>query len=678
MKIAIIFSLFVMIFGIFIISQFTQHESQIHTYLQRSVPYVGTDIPKAEGINGDGIRVAVIDTGVDFNHPDLFGWGNDGKVVGGYNFIHEDQPPMDTNGHGTQVAGVIAANGEIIGIAPKAKILAYKVSENGEGVSSELIIKAIEKAIGDEADIINISLGVNKTNSKIDHAVNRALEKEIFVVTASGNDGPELKTIGSPGRNFGSVTVGATYNNLTSSIVATLDIDEKPYTVIPMAGSSKLEGPISGNIVFGGYGKIDELEKINVKDSILIVERGSDVEGELLYFSAKEKNAANAGAKALIIYNNMQGMFLGELIHEFMETGYAPQIPVVSMDREEGLEIKESVNKDSQGNLHLFYNPDFVTHFSSRGPVSPFYIKPDIVAPGAYINTTQNNAGYNFTSGTSFAAPHVSGAAALLLQKNPELHNHEIKSLLLTTAKHVSDAYGQGFSIHESGTGRLDIENAYNAKLIISPPNGVVIFSPEHQIAEKQFELKTINGTLDNLDVKFEGPESIKFSHIIEENVLKTAIKISEEEFGTHEGKIIVNHKDTRYTVPILMHYTSGSISVGQQNQELLFEINHPEEWSFAKISIINSKDGKENIVTTTPNKKTSFKIYENSEYWIDAKIRADGNTSNAYSVIEINSIPENYVKENIITIPEKQITLITIILIGIASFGLIKKLQTN
>ena len=177
----------------FIVSQPLQSEDTIHTYLDRSVPYVGTTIPKNDGIDGTGIKIAVIDTGVDFNHPDLFGWGPDGKVIGGYNFIQEGQPPMDTNGHGTQVAGVIAADGELVGVAPKAKILAYKVSEDGEGVSSELIIKAIEKAIEDEADIINISLGVNRTNFKIESAVNNALEKEIFVVTAAGNDGPWTK-----------------------------------------------------------------------------------------------------------------------------------------------------------------------------------------------------------------------------------------------------------------------------------------------------------------------------------------------------------------------------------------------------------------------------------------------------------------------------------------------------
>ena len=661
----------------FILFQFLLSENEIQTYLERSVPYVGTEILRIDGIDGTGIKVAVIDTGVDFNHPDLFGWGPDGKVVGGYNFIREDELPLDTNGHGTQVAGVIAADGQAIGIAPKAKILAYKVSEDGEGVSSELIIRAIEKAIEDGADIINISLGVNKTNAKIDRAVSIALEEGIFVVTAAGNDGPGLKTIGSPGRNFGSVTVGATYNNLTSSLVATLEVDEKPYTVIPMVGSTKLEEPIIGKIIFGGFGKIENLKELDVKDAILIVERGSDVEGELLYFSIKESNAANAGAKAMIVYNNRPGIFLGELIHEFMEPGYKPQIPVVSVDREEGIEIKESIKNGNEASMHLFYNPDFVAHFSSRGPVSPFYLKPDIVAPGAYINSTQNNGGYNFTSGTSYAAPHVSGAAALLLQKNPELHHHEIKSLLLTTVEPVSDAYGKEFSVHEAGAGRLDIGNAYGAKLIIIPPNFVVNVSSDNLIAEKQFELKLIDSTLDNFDVKFEGPEFIKFESFLEDNALQIKMNIVEENFGDYEGKIIVNHDDTRYVIPFLLHYTQGSISVNQQNQKLFFDIYHPEEWSFAKISVTNSKDGRTDTTTAVPNKNASIEIYENVEYWIDAKIRVGGNTTNAFNTIVISSLPENSHRSEIIDIPEKQIGIIAGIVIIIGIIGLIKRKQS-
>ena len=658
----------------FIVLQSFQPDNEVKTFIGNSVPYIGSEIPRMDGIDGTGIKIAVIDTGVDFNHPDLLGWGPDGKVIGGHNFIQENELPMDTNGHGTKVAGIIAADGSVLGVAPKAKILAYKVSEDGEGVSSELIKGAIERAIEDDADIINISLGVNRTNSKIDDAVNHALDNGIFVVTAAGNDGPKLETIGSPGRNFESVTVGATYNNMTSSLIATLEIDEKQYTVIPMVGSSKTDEPITGKIIFGGHGKMDDLKDIDVKDAIVIVERGSNVKGELLFFSIKEMNVANAGAKALIVYNNQPGIFLGELIHEFSEPGYMPQIPVVSIDREEGLEIIQLIKNGNEGIMQLFYNPDFIAHFSSRGPVSPFYIKPDIVAPGAYINSTQNNGIYNFTSGTSFAAPHVTGAAALLLQKNPELGNQEIKSLLLTTVKPISDAYGQKFSLHESGSGRLDIANAYNAKLIINPTNFVINLSTDELSTEKQLEMKLIEGELGNIDVRFEGPEFIDFTHNIKNNNLQIGLNIIGEKYGEHEGKIFINHEKIQYTIPVLIHYTEGSISVYQENERLFFEINHPNKWSFAKITITNSKNGNIDTITTTPDKKTSLEIYENGEYWIHAKIKIDENTTDAFNTIKIISLSEKIEKIELGDMPKKQITLIISIIGIVGVVGLIIK----
>ena len=680
MKIWIVFACVVTISASLIILQFESNDV-IHIYLDRSVPFVGVNIPRLEGMDGNGIKIAVIDTGVDFNHPDLFGWGPDGKVIRGYNFIQEGEPPLDTNGHGTQVTGVIAADGQLVGVAPKAKILAYKVSENGEAVSSDLIVKAIDRAIADGADIINISLGVNKTNASIEHAVNRALEKEIFVVTAAGNDGPMPQTIGSPGKNHGSVTVGATYNNLTSSLVATLEVNEKPYTVIPMVGSSKLNEPIVGKIIFGAYGKESDLKNIDATDSILLVERGSDVKGDLLYFSTKEKNAVNAGAKALIVYNNEPGIFLGELIHEFVESDYKPQIPVVSIDRKEGLEIKESLQEKNKASLHLFYNPDFVAHFSSRGPVSPFYIKPDSVAPGAYINTTQINGMYNFTSGTSFAAPHVSGAAALLLEKYPNIHHHEIKSLLLTTTEPVSDAYGQEFSLRDSGSGRLNIAKAFQAKLIITPPNFVINLSSDNPIAQKQLELKLLKGTLENLEVRFEGPEFIQFAHILEGNNLLIKIKILGQNYGEYEGKIIINHDEIKYVVPFLIHSTEGSISVNQKDAKLNFTIFHPEQWGFAKISVINSKNGKIETITATPERDASIRINENAEYWIIAKIKVNGKTFDAYNTIEINSINENIQNEfELLNIPEKQIAIVSgiVIIVGIIGVIAIRKTAMN
>jgi len=149
---------------------------------------------------------------------------------------------------------------------------------------------------------------------------------------------------------------------------------------------------------------------------------------------------------------------------------------------------------------------------------------------------------------------------------------------------------------------------------------------------------------------------------------------MTEENFGDHEGKIIINHYDTRYVIPFLLHYTPGSISVNQQNQKLYFDIYHPEEWNFAKISVTNSKDGKTDTTTAAPNRKASIEIYENAEYWIDAKIRVNGNTTNAFNTIEVSSLPENSQRLEIINIPEKQIGIIAGIVIIIGIFGLVKR----
>jgi len=263
----------------------------------------------------------------------------------------------------------------------------------------------------------------------------------------------------------------------------------------------------------------------------------------------------------------------------------------------------------------------------------------------------------------------------LLLQKNPDLHHHEIKSLLLTTVEPVSDAYEQEFSIHEAGAGRLNIENAYNAKLIIEPPNFVAFTSSDDEIFERQFQLKSIDGSWDGFDVTFDGPEFVEFAgELIDGNVLRIRMSVLEDNFGEHEGLVRISHEGLQYRVPFLLHHTQGSISVTQQNEKLSFDIYHPEEWSFAKISVINSYDGSEKTTTTTPNKKASIDVYENAEYWIDTKIRVGGNTSNAFSVIEINSLDENQDRFDFIEIPERQIIIISIVVIGIAIFGFAKR----
>ncbi len=242
------------IFLVFFIS-LDDNDVQFELFLENSRPHIGAVYPMEMGIDGQGIKIAVIDTGVNFEHPDLLGIGGDGKILGGYDFIENDNFPQDTNGHGTQVAGIIAADGEKTGVAPKSKILAYRVSEDGEAVSSDLIIKAIKQAIIDEADIINISLGVDIIHDEIDNAVNEAVNSGIVVVVAAGNSGPDEETIGSPGANPNAITVGATYNDIDSSIVSTLQIGEKQFQVLPMLGTEIISDKIIAEIKFGGFGR---------------------------------------------------------------------------------------------------------------------------------------------------------------------------------------------------------------------------------------------------------------------------------------------------------------------------------------------------------------------------------------------------------------------------------------
>ena len=667
----IFFLVIIAVFSI-IVLQFN-FDNEIEVLLDKSGPYVGVNFPNDLGYYGEGIKIAVIDTGVDHLHPDLFGFGPGGKIVGGYNFVENDKMPVDTNGHGTEVTGIIAADGQLKGIASKASIFAYKVSEDGESVSSDLIVKAVQQAIKDDVDIINISLGVNRTNSKIDQIVNKAVENGIVVVTAAGNDGPEFGTIGSPGKNSKVITVGATYNNITSSFVATLKVEEKQFQVLPMIGTALLDEPIIGEIVFGKFGRERDLVEGSFSNTIVLVERGSDVKDEIVYFSEKENNVANAGGKAIVVYNNEPGIFYGELLHEFAATNYQPKIPALSISREDGIFLKELLQNKTIATLNVFYNPDFVAHFSSRGPVSPFYIKPDLVAPGAFINTTLTDGKYNFTSGTSFAAPHVSGAAALLLQKNPDLNPEEIKSILLTTTDFVFDAYDNKFSLEATGSGRLNITRAFEANLIIVPQYLTFNLSTEKPAENSNLKLSTIEGNLNEVKVGFVGPEVVNFDFQQNGNTLQTTILVPEDVFGEFQGVILIEDKKTEYHVPVIIHKTEGSVSVVEENGKLDFTISNLDDWHYAKISVINKDSGKTYTTSVTPKKDSSISVTENGEYWIIANVNVDKKTIDVYDTVNVKtpSSNNNFNFLYLLDIPERPIIIVLVVVIIISLVGL-------
>ncbi len=197
-------------------------DSPVHIVLYNSTEIINaTSLWHAgNNITGKGITIAIIDTGVDYTHVDLGGClGEDCKVLSGYDFVNQDSDPIDDHGHGTHCAGTAAGNGTMLGVAPNAKIYAYKVlSDTGSG-STSWVIGGIERALdpdndgdySDHADVISLSLGGSgNPDDELSQAVNAATVTGAVMVVAAGNSGPYAESIGSPGGAEKAITVGAT------------------------------------------------------------------------------------------------------------------------------------------------------------------------------------------------------------------------------------------------------------------------------------------------------------------------------------------------------------------------------------------------------------------------------------------------------------------------------------
>ncbi|MHA1651936.1 MAG: S8 family peptidase [Candidatus Helarchaeota archaeon] len=217
------------------------HEDKVvHICLDVSVPLIGAPKVWESKAKGEDIIAAVVDTGVDPEHPDLRG-----KVVATEDFTGEGY--FDGNGHGTHVAGTIAGNGtasgaKYVGVAPEAKIIAAKVlASNGSGTFSG-VIAGIEWATKQKPHVMNLSLGANVYGScdgtdPCCQAVDAAMDQGIIVCIAAGNAGPGSSTVGTPGCAKKVITVGASddYDNIAwfSSRGPTKDGRVKPDILLP-------------------------------------------------------------------------------------------------------------------------------------------------------------------------------------------------------------------------------------------------------------------------------------------------------------------------------------------------------------------------------------------------------------------------------------------------------------
>jgi len=195
-------------------------DHQVHTLLDASVARIkANEVWTSYGARGRGVVVAVIDTGIDYTHPALGGkLAADARVIGGYDYVNKDLDPMDDNGHGTHVAGIIGADGPgLTGVAPEVKFLAYKVLSSNGGGNASNVVAAIERAVdpdgngdpADHADVVNLSLGAPADeHDPATQAIETATSAGVLFVVSAGNS-HDYYTVGSPGDAPSAITVGA-------------------------------------------------------------------------------------------------------------------------------------------------------------------------------------------------------------------------------------------------------------------------------------------------------------------------------------------------------------------------------------------------------------------------------------------------------------------------------------
>ena len=485
-----------------------QTNNELNGKMADSIPQIGVDKLHKENIRGKGIKVGVLDTGIDYNHPDLAesykgyrakSGENPAEVnptdVLGWDFVNNDADPMETtyeewlntqepefapNGsayytsHGTHVSGTIAAQKNnnvdyaVKGVAPQVDLYSYKVlGPYGTG-STQGIIGAIDKSISDEMDVINLSLGSSESDplSPMSIAVNNAMLSGVVTVVAAGNAGPNEKTVSSPGTAALGISVGASDVSMKIPTYTGMALKEN-FVNVQLLGKGfsdeiKKLGGKSFSMVHVGLGKKEDFTGKNVKGKIALIQRGE------ITFDEKIRNAKDAGAKVVFVYNNVDGeitSYLGE------DANY---IPSFRLTKEDGERLKKlgqvpfvfmkMSNMETEG--------DRLADFSSRGPVVTNYdIKPDVVAPGVsimstipeFINDPESGLNYNNAyarmQGTSMAAPHVAGVAALILQENPDYTPFDVKAAFMNT----SDDLNGDYSVNEVGAGRIDAYQAVHA-----------------------------------------------------------------------------------------------------------------------------------------------------------------------------------------------------------------------
>ena len=445
----------------------------------------GADIAQNTlGYTGAGVRIAIMDTGIDYDHPDLGGcFGPGCRVETGWDFVGDaytgpsgpppvpDPDPDDCGGHGSHVAGIAGANGVVTGVAPGATFGAYRVFGCVGSTSADIMIAAMERALADGMDVLNMSIGSSRQWPQYPTAAagTRAVNAGMVVVASFGNSGSlGLYSGSAPGVGQKVIGVGGFQN--THLTLPAFEVAGQPigYDVMSFSPDPPTSG--SDEIVFVGRAcDIDLPLLASPAGKVALIERGA------CSFREKALNAIDDGAVAVVIHNSSPGIFFGTLSAPLPD----PR-PVVSITQADGLFIRgESppVYMTWTNQLISVANADggLMYQSSSWGLSPDLALKPDLGAPGQYIYSTipLELGGYATFSGTSMSAPHVAGAAALMLEAYPNTPSQAMRRILQNSADPVVWGLnpGLGFldNVHRQGAGMLDVDDAILATTRIEP-----------------------------------------------------------------------------------------------------------------------------------------------------------------------------------------------------------------
>ncbi|RDW22267.1 peptidase S8 [Oceanobacillus arenosus] len=500
---------------------------------------------------GKGVKVAVIDTGIDYNHTDL-----QMNYKAGYDLVDLDDDPMETvpgegipTLHGTHVAGIIAANGELKGVAPDAEIHAYRALGPGGAGTSVQVIAAMEQAVTDGVDVINLSLGnsVNGPDYPTSVAVNRAVDLGIPVVIANGNSGPNNWTVGAPATAEKALSVGALTNpQQVPFLFEAISNREIPLTAMMGASSWNLKK---------SYPIVDGLQAAEgMRGKIAVFKRGD------IPFFQMAKKAEENGAVAAVIFNNKDELFQGSI--ESREGVIT--IPVAAISKQDG----EWLMQQLETNKHYYETmyketASTIAPFSSRGPVTVNWeIKPDILAPGTNILSTIPG-GYQALQGTSMAAPHVTGVIALIKEAHPNWTVSQIYDAIRTTAAPIFSEEGKIVAPIEQGMGKIRPQEAIKTPFIIH--HSQLAFGKIEAYSDtKTLNIEIENTTNDTQTYTFDIPKKDKgitwklpqsFSvekHETKNIPIELQVTSPQLEDGIHQGWLTINQNHHSYLLPYL------------------------------------------------------------------------------------------------------------------------------